>query len=99
MVSSAPDRPPLAEWIARHDRAVLLGSILLVAALAWGWLAVGAGLGEPGRMDRMAPTDAIRALWRHSSAASAIGAELSEAAVTSAKSTPCPPVALLRQAR
>src|SRR5205823_10223422 len=37
-----------ADWFfaaLRHDRAVVLGSLALVVALAWAWLLVGAGIG------------------------------------------------------
>jgi predicted metal-binding membrane protein len=43
-VSSAPERPPLAERIARGERAWVAASILLLAALAWAWTMNGAGL-------------------------------------------------------
>ena len=36
-----------ADWFfaaLRHDRAVVLGSLALVVALAWAWLLVGAGI-------------------------------------------------------
>src|SRR5919206_3521408 len=36
-----------ADWFfaaLRHDRAVVLGSLSFVVALAWGWLLLGAGI-------------------------------------------------------
>ena len=53
--SSAPDRPPLTEQIARNERRVILGSIALLGVLAWGWTLLGAGLTSGRQMAGMAP--------------------------------------------
>ena len=40
----------LLRAILRHDRALVLAALLVVIALSWGWLVVGAGI-EMGQMD------------------------------------------------
>jgi predicted metal-binding membrane protein len=56
-VSSAPEYLSPAERIARHERVVVLGSNVLIAMLAWGWIASGAGMHDPGAMAGMAPAE------------------------------------------
>jgi predicted metal-binding membrane protein len=58
-VSSAPDRLPAAEWLAQHERGIVFASIMLVAGLAWAWIASGAGMHEPGAMAGMAGMAAV----------------------------------------
>jgi predicted metal-binding membrane protein len=65
--SSAPERLSPAERVARHDRFVVLGAIVLVAALATGWVAGGAGMERmdamPGTASAPAPFGLVLAMW------------------------------------
>ena len=61
-MSSAAEAAPLSERLCRNPRAVVAGTIAVLAALAWAWTINGAGLGNNRPMTEGAQTSLIGGL-------------------------------------